>query len=235
MDKDFETGVNAGAGMVRRLKSLGADVSTGNFLDFGCGWGRLAYGLLKNDFKGQYVGIDIVVRRLAWLKNNLTPSFPNFRFIQSVSKNERYRAHGEDKKLVVKKVVGDTKFDTVFMGSIFTHMWTDDIEHYLKSISDVLSDNGTFIFTWFSVDQFSRDYLSGKDSKYSMKFKHSEGCYYSSEEQPLLAVGYDRDFMDKMIADAGLVPVSIHYGVWSGRPGNGFQDWYVVRRRNTGK
>src|SRR4051812_4004026 len=67
MDKSLEAGLRLGSGIVRKIKTWGADVRSGPFLDIGCGWGRISYALLAREFSGQYIGTDVMESRVRWL------------------------------------------------------------------------------------------------------------------------------------------------------------------------
>jgi cyclopropane fatty-acyl-phospholipid synthase-like methyltransferase len=229
MDKDFGSGVTYGQKIARDLKKLGAPM-TGNFLDFGCGWGRLAYGLLTNDFEGEYVGIDILENRVEWLSENISPHFPRYRFLHSPSKNDRYRKNGEDRQIHIKDMVGDTTFQNVCMTSVFTHMWANDFQHYLSSVAEVLADDGVFVFTCFALDPFSKHYIEKAGGSFTMRHRHDENCRYESTDDPLFAISYEYDLIVAMMQKAGLALVSLTTGKWSGRPAVEFQDWIVAKK-----
>lgn len=229
MDKDYRGGVIYGLKMVGDLKKLGVPLS-GNFLDFGCGWGRLTYSLLVENFAGNYVGIDIMENRVKWLSENITPRYPNYQFIQSDAKNDRYRKDGTDTKFDIKDAVGDMQFDAAFMGSVFTHMYADDIKHYLSQVASVMKPDGIFVFTCFLLDRFADAACSEKAGQYTMPHKLDDTCRFESTDDPLFAIAHTQDSLMSMVDQAGLAPISITYGRWSGRPAIGFQDWIAVKR-----
>jgi SAM-dependent methyltransferase len=47
-----------------------------SILDVGCGYGRLAFGLLSQlDFKGRYEGFDVLQRQIDWCRKAITHNF----------------------------------------------------------------------------------------------------------------------------------------------------------------
>ncbi len=51
-------------------------------LDLGCGYGRLAYALNTEvpNFRGRYIGLDILVRHIEWCQQEIERRLPNFTF-----------------------------------------------------------------------------------------------------------------------------------------------------------
>ncbi|MGJ8627446.1 MAG: class I SAM-dependent methyltransferase [Sulfitobacter sp.] len=231
MNADFTSGVMKGQELVKTLRKMDMPLK-GAFLDFGCGWGRATYGLLLDDFDGHYLGIDIQEEHIAWLSENITPAYPNFEFQISSSRNDFYRKVGADEKLDIAARTKGTKFENIFLGSVFTHMWEDDIHHYLQSLSSVLADDGVMIFTCFLMDPASSDYAERKGGKFKMSHVHDKNCRYESANDPLFAISYSHDFWHEALSQAGLSPIGIRYGAWSGRPGAGGQDWIAVKRKS---
>ena len=111
-------------------------------------------------------------------------------------------------------------------------MWEDDIHHYLHSLSSVLADDGVMIFTCFLMDPASSDYAARKGGKFRMPHIHDKNCRYESANDPLFAISYSHDFWHDALSQAGLSPIGIRYGAWSGRPGAGGQDWIALKRKS---
>lgn len=229
MDTDFKSGVQLGTKMVGRMKSLGMSLE-GRFLDFGCGWGRVAYGLSESGFGGEYDGVDILQNRIEWLRANVTPQSENMRFHLSDSSNARYKKEGSPEKFKLNRVTLDRRYENIFLGSVFTHMWQDDIDHYMSELSDVLTDDGTLVFTCFMIDPPAQQFLSKGRGKFRMPIVHNEVCRYESEDDPLYAISYSRDYFEGLLDRNGLTVIGIMHGTWSGRPGLAGHDWVAVRK-----
>jgi SAM-dependent methyltransferase len=66
-----------------------------SILDVGCGYGRLAFGLLNSlDFIGRYEGFDLQPRHIAWCREAITTRFSNFHFAHVDIANARYNPQG---------------------------------------------------------------------------------------------------------------------------------------------
>ena len=227
MDKNLEAGLRLGQELLRRIERFGADVREGPFLDVGCGWGRISYALLAREFAGTYIGIDVMKKRIDWLSRNVTSVRPNFTFHFTDVRNDRYNGNGKAERPRLADFVSEP-VRTAAMLSVFTHMWEEDIEHYLRQVRSVMRPDATFLFTAFIMSKAAEEGIAAGRSKFQMAFSRGENCRYFRDDNPLHAVSYRAEFLDNMIRAAGFTP-TYSYGTWSGTTGNHSQDWIVGR------
>lgn len=117
-----------------------------DILDFGCGQGRLVNAMeyAASPFKS-YCGVDTSKRSVDWCEKHLRYS-NKYRFIHLPAYNEMYN---KEAKGLRKLPFEESKFDLIFLNSVFSHMMSDDIEFYLKEFHRVLKDDGFVYITAF--------------------------------------------------------------------------------------
>lgn len=166
--------------------------------DVGCGYGRLAYALRRQNFAGDYVGLDILARHIKWLNDNFESVEPKYRFKYIDVHNARYNPAG-------KLQTGDADLkpgfqpDLTLLLSVFTHMYEADIENYLKKLRQIMSPRSVVYATFFS--------LTGDQKRRPYNFAHklNETCYYHDEKDPLHAIAFDEGFLRKVFARTGFL------------------------------
>ena len=100
----------------------------GDWLDFGCGCGRLAIPLIESGAAGAYSGVDVDARQIAWASRNLDGRFTVMRPKPPLD-------------------LPDASFDVVLAISIFTHL--DEAEQFawLSDIRRMLRPGGILVAT----------------------------------------------------------------------------------------
>jgi len=183
-------------------------------LDIGCGYGRLAHALLRRGFEGDYLGLDVQPRQIRWCERRLGSERFEFRHLDL--HNERYNPDGSGS---IRDIDFDEEFDVVCAFSVFTHMWSEDVEAYMKVFRRALSADGTALATFFLIDRKWRRLEA--EGKVALRLPHFRGehCRYESEEEPLHRVAYDLPWVVRTGFGAGLVPKGPpEFGFWSWRP-----------------
>ena len=104
-----------------------------SLFDFGCGSGRLALALKKNNFKCNYSGQDIVPELINYLKLKV----PNANVVYT-----------KERKILMP----DDSQDIVANFSVFTHLLLEEIFIYMKDIFRVLKPGGIHIFSYHEFD-----------------------------------------------------------------------------------
>jgi SAM-dependent methyltransferase len=193
------------------------DMLLGNFynssirsvLDIGCGYGRVAHALGRRGFRGAYLGLDVLPRCIEWLETNITTVLPSYKFRHIDVQNDRYNKDGRS-----AFSLGDVPFtpDWILLLSVFTHMYEKDILGYLDEIKKVMGERSTIYATMFFMG-------STGARPYTFRCKVNDHCGYYSEEQPLLAIGYDEEWFRGIVEEMGF-EVEIEYG---------FQDKVLLR------
>lgn len=229
MHKTAQEGFAFSHTLVKRLAHYGVDVKTGHIFDVGCGWGRLAFGLLDGDFAGRYDGVEINPRQVRFLKREFTPKAPHFSFHHFDFHNDYYNADGAHAPFDAKDYLNGATPDAIILLSVFTHMYEADILAYIDSFASVMSPETQLIFSAFTYDEDTLARLAAGEGRFSMPHVHSDTCRFESQEHPLFAISYDREWLTNALAERGLAG-DVHNGSWSGLKAPDFQDWVCVRR-----
>lgn len=194
-------------------------------LEVGCGVGRDAIQLTEHlSNKGSYVGIDIIRPSIEWCQANITPRHPNFTFRYLDIKSQIHNAGGSLRVRDVQLPVPSASADRIILQSVFTHMFYDDIIHYLKEFHRVLKPGGKVVTSFFLIDDEVRKLIqaNGGDPAFALTFAfpYGDGCFINDERYPEGAVAFTHPRFQQMIAKSGMVlDQPIHPGFWSGRQG----------------
>ena len=200
-------------------------------LDVGCGYGRLAFGLLcSTDFRGDYLGFDILKKHIGWCQATITPVFPKVRFAHLNVRNDRYNPRGKIEPEAATFPARSRAFDQCALFSVFTHMYRSNIERYLGEIRRVLRPGGSAVTTWFSFNEARLPAVVADDCVYPMVHELDTTTRYANAEDPLFAICHHESAIREMAAAAGLELVSFERGRWAGGEGRWLQDIAVLRR-----
>lgn len=194
-------------------------------LEVGCGVGRDAIQLTEHlTSEGSYVGIDIIRPSIEWCQANITPRHPNFTFHYIDIQSQIHNSGGALRVRDVKLPVPPASADRIILQSVFTHMFYDDIVHYLKEFRRILKPGGKVFTSFFVIDDEVRALLETNRGNpafsLTFAFRYSEGCFINDETYPEGAVAFTPERLHKMLARSGMVlDQPIHPGFWSGREG----------------
>src|SRR6185436_11886568 len=114
----------------------------------------------------------------------------------------------------------DYSVDRVALGSIFTHLFEEEVVHYMKEIARVLKPSGLAYATFFLYSDETISAARRTDrTPFNLRFEHaySAGCYINDAAYPTGAVAYTDGAMRQMIREAGLYLHRPYLkGWWSG-------------------
>ena len=197
--------------LIIKLAGLRPDA---NVLDVGCGCGQLAIALTKYLKQGIYEGFDINDELIDWCKKNISSKYPNFHFELIDLYHQHYNPHGKYKASKLKFAYSNDSFDSVILGSVFTHMLPADICNYFSEISRVLRKGGKCIVTYFLLNTASiqsiHKGISSIDFKYVYKYYRTR-----NEERPESAVAYEENYIRGLYKKHGLrISEPAAYGKW---------------------
>jgi len=195
-------------------------------LEIGCGVGRDAIQLTKHLSEGgSYIGIDIIEPSIKWCQKNITPRFPNFKFLFFDIKSQIHNSSGKIKTTDIRLPIEDNSIDIIILQSVFTHMFEADIVHYLKEFSRVLRSGGKvftsfFIFDEETLQMAQKNKLGSHQVTLTFEYPYGDGCRINDENYPEGAVAYTREALNRMLRKSSLVlDQPIHLGHWCGREG----------------
>ena len=202
----------------RKYVGLRAGMS---FLEIGSGMGRDAFHLLDVlGPSGRYVGIDVQRESIVWCQKNISRDHANFRFIHFNAVHELHNPLGMATTIEYPLPAADRSVDRVAMQSVLTHIFEDEVVHYLREISRVLKPDGLAYVTFLL---YSEDIVAASRKNnltaYGLRFEHkyADGCYVDNAQYPTGGVAYTDDAMRRMINKAGLRLVRPYLkGQWSG-------------------
>ncbi|OMP31326.1 hypothetical protein BKM32_08855 [Mangrovimonas sp. DI 80] len=200
-------------------------------LEVGSGFGRMAVPLTDYlNQRGSYDGLEIMNDAFNWCNSNFTPRFPNFKFHKVDVYNKRYNPTGKQKASDYEFPFKQEAFDFIWVTSVFTHMFWEEIERYLFEIYRVLKPGGTCCITWYIMDPISLS-LTAKD-KGTYNFKHyREGYWVESKEDLLYQIAFAKENVEKLYQRIGFKELEIKKGKWSGYSnGLSFQDVVIANR-----
>jgi SAM-dependent methyltransferase len=170
-------------------------------LDIGCGFGRLAIGVLDRlgDVR-DYRGVDVSAAAVTWCRRHIGAFHPSFHFTRLDVKNERYNPGGQEITRAFRLPVDDAAFDVAYAYSVFSHMELADIEHYLAELRRVLRPGGAAFVTLFVADAVP-----------DVSINPTSGS--RAWQGPLHCVRYRRSLIDDRIRDAGFTVTQFADGV----------------------
>jgi len=187
-------------------------------LDVGCGIGRMAIPLTAYlSEKGSYKGFDIVPEGIEWCQKNISPIYPSFEFSVADIYNKLYNPTGTQQSVNYKFPYDSDSFDFIFLTSVFTHMYAEDMENYLAEIARVLKPGGTCLITYFLINDDSQKKIDSGNSL--QNFQHTIGeCHIVDKDMPEGATGYRESFIRDLHTKYGLeITEPVLFGGWSGR------------------
>ncbi len=226
---DFES---AGRSHIENYRKFISLDESHDVLEIGCGIGKDAIQLMRPRQVSSYLGIDVMQDSIVWCTNNLTRDDPSFRFEHFDAYHELYNPLGSKKTTDFSIPCEDASIDRVILSGVFTHLFEDEVSHYLAEIFRVLRPGG---MVYASVFVYSDDVIASvrearrlhdemhtwpKRVKYQplvFGIEHSDGCYVNDEQLRSGSVAYTREALDRMIRGSGLRLVADYLpGQWSG-------------------
>lgn len=221
--RDYAEFKQNGMDAFRRFLSFGLR-PTDRVLDIGSGIGRKTLPLLDFLIGGSYEGIDPIASQVRWCTEKITPRYPNFRFQEIDVWNKRYNPKGSVKPSEYIFPFRDSEFDFVILGSVFTHMFIGEIEHYVDEIARVLKTGAKGLITFFLLNDESERLIAQGKSTLSMVHEYENGSKACDAGGLESAVGHQEQFVLAMFERRGLRAEVAERGSWCGRHADYYQD-----------
>jgi SAM-dependent methyltransferase len=215
-----------------------AKISPDSFmLDIGSGIGRKTIPLLSFlSPAAMYVGMDINTTGIDWCLRNITSKNGRFMFFPVNIYNKFYSPNGS---IIPNKLVlpfADNSFDVVALWSVFTHMYPDDIAHYLSEIARVLKPGGQLLCSYYLMNEQAQARI--KDGSARQAIVHAGDRYWTNNPNiPEDLIAVSDAWLGQEATKVGLAIDSIRYGAWSGNAVDSaieqmnFQDIVIARKR----
>ena len=208
-------------------------------LEIGCGTGRDAIQLTKHlSADGNYTGIDIIADSIAWCQNNISPLFPNFKFLHYDVQSQIHNITGTISTTEIIFPINDKVIDRIILQSVFTHMFEKEITHYLREFNRVLKDDGKICASFFLINDevLSMAKKTGptlESLELSFQIPYAPGCFINDAAYPEGAVAFTLDALERMMDESGLeLDQPIHLGSWCGRKDKtDGQDMVILRKK----
>jgi SAM-dependent methyltransferase len=183
-------------------------------LEVGCGIGRIAAPLTQYLQGGTYRGFDIVPHGIDWCQAQITPRYPNFRFFVSDIYNKAYNPNGRHRASEYSFPFENASFDVVFLTSVFTHMLTDDVEHYTAEIGRVLRPGGRCYCTAYLMTEDARRFMDERQSFRIFRPMEDARAWTDSPDVPEAAIGYSDTHLFAVFSKAGMEVRKVIPGEW---------------------
>lgn len=122
-------------------------------------------------------------------------------------------------------------FDFVFLASIFTHMYPNDVKHYLSEIFRVLKTGAKCLMSCFLLNSESYELMKDSPSSTRNFCYPLEDCFVIDKNAPENAIAFDEAKFLEWISREGFHLESKLYGNWCGRAQFvSYQDILIVKK-----
>ena len=234
MGEDDPRFLKTGDELVRDMRRRAGLTDRSVVVDVGSGYGRFAHALIRDGFRGEYFGFDILPRHVRWCREHLTRfAQPKVRFSHLDVENARYNPRGKIRGEEVVFPIEARSVDAILLASVFTHMYEDHIFRYLSEARRILKVGGRVMASFFLLDPTWAEAHAAGGTAYPMVHARSPHCRYANAEDPLFAIGYELDWLLARVEELGLALAEPpRLGQWAKRPGaEVWQDFLVLERR----
>ena len=187
-------------------------------LDVGSGIGRKTFLLTSYlNADGSYEGLDIVKTGIGWCTERITRKYSHFKFQHIDVYNQHYNPTGRYKASEYRFPFADESFDFAVLCSVFTHMVTDDMEHYLCEVARILKTGGRCLISFFLLNEESVALVRSNKSAVNLNINLGS-CWVADASDPEAVTGYGEDFVWALYDKYNLeIKEPVYYGAWCGR------------------
>jgi SAM-dependent methyltransferase len=168
-----------------RLMERFVSLKSKTVLDFGCGVGRLYFGLRERSEPASYLGVDVKSDVIDWATRHITTADPRFVFAQSDVRNERYNPGGILQNESWTRLLHPS-FDVIYCYSVVSHMTEGDAIAVLDLLFRHATPDAYVFLTAFIGYQTEDVLINPTDMPMAM-------------QGPLHVVRYRRDHLDGVL------------------------------------
>lgn len=229
-NRDYTEFKENGIKVFNLLRTLGLK-PTDRILDIGSGIGRKTIPLLDFLTSGSYEGIDPVRSQVDWCIRRITSRYPKFRFQRVDLRSKLYNPKGRILPSEYVFPFNDAEFDFVILSSVFTHMFTTEMLHYICEVSRLLKPGANGLATFFLLNRESEALIAGGKSSANLVYEAEHGSRADNADRLETAVGHQEAFVVDAFHRRGITMQVIQYGSWCGRVNeNYYQDFARLTR-----
>lgn len=228
--RDFKEFKENGLDAFRRFLAFGLK-PTNRILDIGSGVGRKTLPLLDYVTTGSYEGIDPIPKQVRWCTERITSRYPKFRFQVIDVWSKLYNPSGKIKPSEYTLPFGGAEFDFVIMGSVFTHMFPRDVDHYIGEISRVLKSGGRGWITFLLLNEESIAAIEDGRSSQNLIYDLEEGSKAENPNRFETAIAHREHLILDMFQKHQIEAEVDEYGSWCGRQFGYYQDIVRIKRK----
>jgi SAM-dependent methyltransferase len=178
-------------------------------LEIGCGPGIAAHSLKAFLGSGSYTGLDIDATSIAWCRRNYAGE--RTRFVHQDLAQAFYNPGGSEETVRTPLPFGAASFDRAFTISVFTHLYPDEISHYLSEISRVLRPGGSCLATLLIKDRFV-----ASRSRIPLRHEIDADLLAWNAEMPTKALAHSAALLARIAENGGMRIREIAPGSWDG-------------------
>jgi SAM-dependent methyltransferase len=208
---------------------------TDNVVEIGCGIGRMAIPLTRMLTSGSYLGTEVMRDQVLWLTEHVSSRHTNFSFVHHDIHDTLHNPNGAMSAEDVRLPSADASIDLTLLFSVFTHMFGDEVAHYLDEFHRILKPDGRVYASFFLVNQpMLEEMRSSEKPGWGFRFvtPHGDRCFIDKPKQPRQSVAFLDDKVEEMVQDAGFEIERVLHGNWSGlrpEPKSG-QDVIILKK-----
>ena len=197
-------------------------------LDLGCGCGRIGVHIAQwLSPSGRYVGLDDSPDMMKWCQQSLAPKLPNAEFVFCDVKSGYENPNGSLSAAEFEFPFPHNSFSFIFAESLFTHMFMDGTENYLREAFRVLRPRGRLCATYLLLNDHSRARIQSGTSYRDLKFPAGTSLTFQ-EDNPEQGIAHPEDEVVRIYGAIGFKISDIVHGNWSEGTDNLQQDVIVA-------
>jgi SAM-dependent methyltransferase len=213
----------------RYLVEKGELTPGSSVLDVGCGVGKHAIHFAPFlQAGGRYEGFDVEAEGIEWCQSAITSRYPHAQFRHVNVKSEMYSPSGALNAGAFRFPYGDSEFDLVFLGSVFSHMFFPEVTNYVSEIARVLKPGGRMIATGYFIGPYKKQGIAAGTSAFTFSIEH-EGSWIERRNPPEAAVAHERPKFRALLEENGFMIDEIRNGQWH-KLAVQDQDFFLVRK-----
>lgn len=226
--------IHSGRDTVERARRMCGLTPSSQFLDVGCGCGRVALAMLDYlDPSGLYVGFDVDAECIDWCVRHVEVVDRRFHFDHLDIQSTSYNPGGAIATDRVTFPYGDSSFDCALVSSVFTHMAEAGITQYLAELWRVVKPGGTVLVSLLLINSDSLSAVERQTTLFSFNQRLGPNSWTIDPARPLEGVGISEAWFEELASSRDFRVEGIDYGNWRHvRSWEVEHDWLCLRRLN---